>query len=205
MTMDVNSSKKWEADYLRGSDGWDLGGPNPVFRSLLASGQLTPGKMLVVCAGRGYDAREFARHGFQVTAVDFSPSAAQEMGRLAESNAPTEIVQHDMFTLPRELDGAFDYVLEYTCYCAIDPQRRAEFVDLVERLLKPGGTYISLAFPLSQHTGGPPFAVSVSELLNHFQERSFELIKREQPTDSVPARRGAEELLILQKRELTAP
>jgi SAM-dependent methyltransferase len=200
MTTDVNSAEKWEADYLRGSDGWDLGSPTPAFRNLLASGQLIPGKMLVVCAGRGYDAREFARHGFDVTAVDFAPSATKEMDRLAEPTAPTEIMQHDMFALPHELDGSFDYVLEYTCYCAIDPKRRTEFVNLVDRLLKTGGAYISLAFPLAQRTGGPPFAVSVSELLDQFREHGFELINRKQPSESVPARRGAEELLILQKK-----
>jgi SAM-dependent methyltransferase len=191
---------KWEDDYLRGSDGWDLGRPTPVFSNLLADRQLPPGRMLVVCAGRGHDtctalravqcrcAREFARHGYQVTAVDFSPLAAQEMSRLAGPDTPVEILQQDLFTLPHELDGFFDYVLEleYTCDCAIDPKRRAEFVDLVARLLKPGGIYISLTFPLTQQ-GGPPFAVTVSELLGLFQERGFQLIEREKPTDSVPS------------------
>lgn len=156
--------------------------------------------MLVVCARRGHDAREFARHGYEVTAVDFSPSAVREMGRLAGPDTPMEILQQDLFTLPHELDGSFDYVLEYTCYCAIDPKRRGEFVDLVARLLRPGGMYISLAFPLTQQNGGPPFAVTVSELLGMFQERGFQLIEREKPTDSVPRRRGAEELLLFQKK-----
>jgi SAM-dependent methyltransferase len=199
MVMDVNSADKWEADYLRGTDGWDLGGPNPVFRNLLSNRHLSPGRMLVVCAGRGHDAREFARHGYQVTAVDFSPFAAREMSRLADPGAPMEILQRDLFTLPHDLDGTFDYVLEYTCYCAIDPKRRIEFVDLIDRLLRPGGIYISLAFPLTQQKGGPPFAVAVPELLDLFQERSFKLIEREQPSNSVPRRRGAEELLIFQK------
>jgi SAM-dependent methyltransferase len=199
MVIDVNSADKWEADYLRGTDGWDLGRPTPIFRSLLTNRQLPPGRMLVVCAGRGHDAREFARHGYQVTAIDFSPFAAREMSRLADPSAPMEILQQDLFTLSHELDGTFDYVLEYTCYCAIDPKRRAEFVDLVDRLLKPGGTYISLAFPLTQKSGGPPFAVAVSELLDLFQERGFKLIEREQPSGSVAQRRGAEELLIFQK------
>jgi len=201
--MDVNSADKWESDYLRGSDGWDLGEPNPVFRSLLENRQLSPGRMLVVCAGRGHDAREFARHGYQVTAVDFSPTAAREMSRLADPGMPMKILQSDLFTLPHDLDGTFDYVLEYTCYCAIDPKRRAEFVDLVARLLRPGGIYISLAFPLTQQQGGPPFAVTVSELLHLFQERGFKLIEREQPSESVPRRRGAEELLIFQKKPAT--
>jgi len=197
--MNVNSADKWEADYLHGGDGWDLGGPNPVFRSLLANKHLPPGRMLVVCAGRGYDAREFARHGYQVTAVDFSPTAVREMSRLADPGTPLEILQHDLFTLPYDLGGSFDYVLEYTCYCAIDPKRRIEFVDLVTRLLKPGGIYISLAYPLTQKDGGPPFAVTISELLDLFQERGFKLIEREQPSESVPRRRGAEELLMFQK------
>ena len=197
--MDVNSADKWELDYQRGGDGWDLGGPNPVFRNLLSSGEIPPGQMIVVCSGRGHDAREFAKHGFQVTAVDFSRTAAQEMERLSDSDAPVVILQQDLFTLPAQFDGSFDYMLEYTCYCAIDPHRRAEFADLAARLLKPGGLYISLAYPVSQHTGGPPFAVSVPEVLRLFQERGFRLMERRMPSDSAPARRGAEELLLLQK------
>jgi SAM-dependent methyltransferase len=127
------------------------------------------------------------------------------MRRLAGPDTQMEILQQDLFSLSHKMDGTFDYVLEYTCYCAIDPKRRAEFVDLVARLLKPGGIYISLAFPLTQQQGGPPFAVTVSELLHLFQERGFDLIEREKPTDSVSQRRGAEELLIFQKKESATP
>ena len=201
MEMNINSADKWEADYLRGTDGWDLGGPNPVFSNLLASSRFTPGTMIVLGAGRGHDAREFARYGFQVTAVDFSPSAAREMERLSEPDAPISILQHDLFTLSQSLNASFDYVLEYTCYCAIDPQRHAEFADLVARLLKPGGLYISLAFPLSHHTSGPPFAVSVPEVLKLFQERNFTLLERKKPTDSIRPRSGREELLLLEKKQ----
>lgn len=199
--MNVNSADKWEADYLHGTDVWDLGGPNPVFSNLLASGKFTPGKIIVLGAGRGYDAREFARHGFQVTAVDFSPSAVQEMERLSEPNAPMNILQHDLFTLPQSMNESFDYVLEYTCYCAIDPKRHAEFADLVARLLRSGGQYISLAFPLSHHTDGPPFAVSVPEMLGLFDERNFKLVERKKPKDSIRPRSGREELLLLQKKK----
>jgi SAM-dependent methyltransferase len=199
MMMDVNSVEKWEMDYQHGGDGWDLGRSNPVFRNLLASGELPPGKMIVVCSGRGHDAREFARHGFQVTAVDFAPSAAREMHKLADPDAPMEILQNDLFNLPTKFDNSFDYMLEYTCYCAIDPKRREEFADLAARLLKPGGIYISLAYPISNHTGGPPFPVSIPEVLNLFQAQGFKLVERKMPADSIPARRGSEELLLLQK------
>ncbi len=166
MTDDVNSPSKWDENYKQGTDGWDLGGPTPIFKRFILSRQLIPGRMIVLGAGRGHDAREFARHGFQVTAVDFASQAVQEMRRLATPDAPTEILQHDIFTLPESFNDSFDYVLEYTCFCAIDPKRRAEYADLVTRLLKPNGIYIDLAFPLDGRKGGPPFAVSATEILN---------------------------------------
>lgn len=197
--MDVNLPEKWDANYKQGTDGWDLGGPTPVFKRLLRSGQLTPGRMIVLCAGRGHDAREFARHGFQVTAVDFASEAVREMHRLAAEDAPVEILQQDMFALPEMFNDSFDYVLQYTCFCAIAPKRRPEYADLVRRLLKPHGIYIDLAFPLDGRKGGPPFAVSAMELINLFQARGFKLISREKPVDSVPQRRHAEELFLFEK------
>ncbi len=199
MTDDVNSPRKWDQNYEQGTDGWDLGGPTPIFKRLLSSRELIPGRMIVLGAGRGHDAREFARHGFQVTAVDFASQAVQEMRNLATPDAPVEILQHDIFTLPESFNDAFDYVLEYTCFCAIDPKRRAEYADLVTRLLKPNGIYIDLAFPLDGRKGGPPFAVSAAEILDLFQARGFKLISREKPAESVSPRRRAEELFLFQK------
>src|SRR5215831_17209257 len=124
--INVNLPDKWQADYEHRTDGWDLGGPTPVFKRLAESGRFQPGRMAVPGAGRGHDAREFARHGFDVTAIDFAPLAIQEMQRLADPNAPIEILQSDLFALPHELDNTFDYLLEYTCFCAIDPQRRTD-------------------------------------------------------------------------------
>ena len=197
--MDVNLPDKWDANYEQGTDGWDLGKPTPVFQHLLQNQDLLPGRIIVLGAGRGYDAREFARHGFQVTAVDFSSQAVQEMHRLASAEAPVEILQHDIFTLPESFNASFDYVLEYTCFCAIDPTRRAEYADLVTRLLKPDGIYIDLAFPLDGRKGGPPFAVSVKEVIALFQARGFKLISRQKPAESVSRRRNAEELLLFRK------
>ena len=196
MSTDVNLPEKWDANYEQGTAGWDLGRPTPVFQRLLLSQELPPGRIIVLGAGRGHDAREFARHGFQVTAVDFSSHAVQEMHRLARPDAPVEILQQDIFRLPASFNHSFDYVLEYTCFCAIDPTRRLEYADLVTRLLKPGGIYIDLAFPLDGRKGGPPFAVSVKEILDLFQARSFQLLSREKPAESIPSRRHAEELLL---------
>jgi SAM-dependent methyltransferase len=199
MDINVNSPHKWEADYERKTDGWDLGGPTPVFKNIASSGQFKPGKMFVPGAGRGHDAREFARHGFKVTAVDFASHAVNEMRRLADPAAPVDILQSDLFSLPVEFNNSFNYVLEYTCFCAIDPKRRTDYADLVTHLLKPDGVYIDLAFPLDGRAGGPPFAVKESEVMDLFQKRGFKLVSRKKPEESVSVRRYAEELFIFQK------
>jgi len=197
--IDVNLPEKWQADYERKSDGWDLGGPTPVFKRIAESKRFKPGRMVVPGAGRGHDAREFARHGFKVTAIDFAPHAIQEMKRLNDSSAPIEILQHDLFALPHNLNHSFDYLLEYTCFCAIDPKRRSDYADIVTRLLKPNGIYIDMVFPLDGRAGGPPFSVTESEVIKLFITRGFQLISREKPEDSVSPRKHAEELFIFQK------
>ena len=199
MSAEVNSPAFWEEVYQGGRAGWDLGGPTPVFQRLLHEWKFPPGRMIVPGAGRGHDARLFARHGFQVTGVDFADDAVRDMQALSTPDAPVMVLQADLFDLPPDFDGAFDYVLEYTCYCAIDPARRTEYADLVARLLKPGGTYIALLFPIWDHLGGPPFAVSPDELDRLLAERGFTLLHRETPPDSVPQRRGLEELVVYRK------
>ena len=193
---DVNKPDFWEEIYQAGRAGWDLGGPTPTLHRLLESGEIKPGRLIVLGAGRGHDARDWARHGFQVTAVDFAADAVAAMRDLADPAAPTEIVQADIFNLPAKLNHKFDMVLEYTCFCAINPDRRDEYASVVARLIKPGGTYAALLFPLDQHVGGPPFAVSIDEALTLFRKRKFRLKRRETPSDSVWQRHGLEELLL---------
>ncbi len=196
----VSTSDFWETAYRNNQSFWDLGDPTPIFCRLAERGDFSPGKMLVPGAGRGYDARLFARHGFTVTAVDFASDAVRDMHLLAEAEAPVAIVKADFFDLPAFFEGIFDYVLEYVTYCAIDPSRRVEYADVVRWLLKPGGTYIGLIFPISTHVGGPPFGVSPDQLIEDLTPRGFRLIHREFPLDSIQPRKGKEELLVLQMK-----
>ncbi len=202
--MDINTPGFWEEIYQDGRAGWDLGGPTPALRRLAASGEFAPGRLIVLCAGRGHDALEFARRGFQVTAVEFAQDPVRDMQARQDPSAAVEILQADMFTLPHTLDGTFDYVLEYTCFCAISPSRRSDYVDLVTRLLRPGGIYIDLAFPIDETAGGPPFAVSVSDIIQRFSAHGFQLQRRQTPPDSVSQRRGQEELLVFRKGSIDA-
>ncbi|MCA9916966.1 MAG: methyltransferase domain-containing protein [Anaerolineales bacterium] len=199
MLPDPNSPQFWQASYRSGQTAWDLGYPTPVFARLAASGDYPPGKMIVLGAGRGYDARLFAQHGHEVLAVDFASDAVVAMHMQNDPLHPVQVLQADMFALPEVMNGRFDYVLEYVCFCAITPSRRDDFAALAARLLRPGGLYITLAFPIGRRPGGPPFVIQPDAVIGLFAEHGFSLHHREFPPDSIPSRQKIEELLILRR------
>lgn len=199
LRKDMLTPGYWQGNYDRGRLPWDLGGPTPVFRRLAENGLFPPGRMLVLGAGTGHDARLFSRHGFAVTAVDFAPGAVEAMRALAEPTAPVDICEADLFDLPVEFTSAFDYVLEYVCFCAVDPTRRPDYARAVDGVLRPGGLVVALAFPMYTGPGGPPFAVDPDEFAGLFREQGYHLVHRELPVDSIRPRKANEELLVLQK------
>jgi methyl halide transferase len=187
----------WERHYREGKPAWDLGAPAPPFVDLLAEGvPPAPGSMMVLGAGRGHDALLFARHGFQVTALDFAASAVRETQEAARMSGLTvETAQYDFFALPPEYDASFDYVLEHTFFIAIDPGRRGEYVRTVRRLLKPGGLFIAL-FYAHGRPGGPPFTTSADEVRALF-EPHFAIERLEVAARSVKPRQGLEVLALM--------
>src|SRR5512144_2380362 len=87
------------------------------------------GRVAVPGCGRGHDARFLARHGYAVTGFDFAPAAVRAARTLARlEGAELTVEQRDVFGLAADYPHAFDGVWEYTCYCAIDPQRRDDYV-----------------------------------------------------------------------------
>lgn len=192
----------WESNYRAARLPWDLNGPTPALARLAADSDFHPGRMIVPGAGMGHDARLFARRGFQVTAVDFAPGAVRAMLALQDPAAPLIILQADLFALPPALTGVFDYVLEYYCYCAIHPARREEYARVVAELLQPGGRFVGLMGPTGVRAGGPPYAVHVDALIALLQASGLDLLHREFPPNSIPTRKGNEELVVMAKRPL---
>ena len=181
----------WETAYQQGRTGWDLGGPAPAVAHFLKSAQRpAAGRTAVLGCGRGHDARAFASEGFSVVGFDFAPSAiAESQAATAAAGLSVEFVQADIFALPSKYDGTFDYVVEHTCFCAIDPTRRREYVDIVWRLLRPEGELIGVFFAHGR-PGGPPFTTDAKEVREMFGERFT--IESLETAVSIESRRGQE-------------
>ena len=88
---------------------------NPFFERL--ANNIPKGKICVIGCGRGYAAVTFGLADFDVTAIDFAETAVMATReRARKSNVDMQVLMEDIFDLPDELFGNFDYVMEYTCF-----------------------------------------------------------------------------------------
>jgi SAM-dependent methyltransferase len=209
----VSAAGFWEALYAAGNDGWELGAPAPALEAWLdAGGAFTTGpgarggspRVAVPGCGRGHDARLLARRGYEVRAFDFAESAVAEARRLAAADGVDLAVERrDVFTLARDLAGAFDGVWEYTCFCAIDPARREEYAQVLHAVLRPGGLLLACFYPLREGHDGPPFPVSRPDI-DHALAGRFTVLEEGTPARSVERRQGLE-WLVLARRDESRP
>jgi SAM-dependent methyltransferase len=171
---------------------WNKGQPSPALLEALERVSVR-GRVLVPGPGLGYDVRALAAPGAEVVGLDISATAVKEAEALPRV-AAERYLHGDLFDLPSELVGAFDWVFEHTCYCAIDPGRRGDYVAACARALRPGGEFLGVFYldpGQSLATDGPPFETTLAGLDEAFSLR-FELIQEWCPMRTFPNRAGRE-------------
>lgn len=190
----------WETHYQSGTPRWDLGHPAPALTQWIARQTPQGERVLVLGCGRGHDVLGLATAGYAVVGVDYAPSAiAAAQERLAQAGLPADWVQRDIFDLLPDYAAQFDYVVEHTCFCALDPALRDDYVALVRALLKPGGQLIAIFFT-HDRPDGPPYGTTPGEIRQRFGAH-FTVTTLEPVTVSVPNRQGEEHFACFQRRD----
>ena len=193
---DVSAPAFWEDLYAQGRDGWEIGRAAPPLVDFVDATPPPRGRVAVPGCGRGHDARFLARHGYDVTGFDFSPAAVHAAAQLArDDGVDVAFEQRDIFSLARDYAHAFDGAWEYTCYCAIDPRRRSEYVRTLATIVKPGGWLLACFFPLRGAPAGPPFPVSLAEVKRRLAPH-FRIERAGAPVRSARGRQGREWVVL---------
>lgn len=195
MTVNQQGGVNWNERYLTGDTPWEKGAAAPVLDGLLESGAFPRGsRVLVPGCGYGHDARRLAEAGCRVTGLDIAESAVKAARLFNAGVEGLEFVQGDLFD--PALPGGYDLVWEHTCYCAIQPGQRADYVAAVHRLLVEKGRLLGVFFIDTELPPGegPPFETTVEEVKERFGG-GFRLVGEKAPDAAYPGREGREWLM----------
>ncbi len=188
----------WDEAYRRRETPWEKGKPHPALVHFLAEAGPLAGKIFVPGCGSGHDVRALATAENRVVGVDLARYAIAK-AKARPPIAEEEYLQADLFGLPPSFDARFDWVFEHTCFCAIDPARRHEYVATVARVLKPQGKLLAIFFINPDHDeDGPPYRVSRTELAKLFGD-SFVLEREWVPARTHPGREDRELMRVLRR------
>jgi len=159
----------WQAQYESGVTPWDEGAPHPALvdyiREESRGGTAAPftGRGLIPGCGLGHDVRAVSTHGNQVIGLDIAPGAITRARTFPRSGSE-EYVMGDLFNLEAAMRGSFDWVVEHTCFCAIDPSMRAAYAEAVAGALKEEGRLFGIFYLEPAVDRQPPYGVTVAEL-----------------------------------------
>lgn len=186
----------WEEAYQRRETPWEKGKPHPGLVDFLAENGPMQGEIFVPGCGSGQDVRALSAPENHPVGVDLAPFAITK-AKSRPAIANEEFLLADLFDLPPKFDRHFDWVFEHTCFCAIDPSLRQDYVATIVRLLKPGGRLLAIFFINPDHTeDGPPYRVSHAELEEFFGAH-FRIEREWVPARTHPGRAGRELMRVL--------
>jgi SAM-dependent methyltransferase len=159
--------------------------------------------VLVPGCGRGHDVQALGAHeDIAAAGLDLSETAiVQAKARMLQDDRTANIsfIVGDFFHIPAQLRRSFDWLVEHTCFCAIDPACRPDYVRAAATALRTGGRIFGIFFLTPDVDSGPPFAVSREELSELFDSH-FSLVEEWTPRESFPGREERELIRVLLKK-----
>jgi len=187
----------WRETWRAGVTPWDAGTSPPALRSLVDRGAVPSGRVLVPGCGTGYDLATLARTDREVVGIDLSEDARKAF-LAAHPDLPGSVAYEvaDFFSYAPA--GGFDFVWDYTFFCALDPGQRTSWSQAMKRLVNPGGVLATLLLPFEDpisETQGPPWPVNTS-MVRSYVEDGFEELETAEVDRTHPGREGKERLAL---------
>lgn len=166
----------WENRYLvEERPPWDTGRPSAEMIRRVTQLKLAPCRALEFGCGAGTNAVWLAEQGFDVTAVDISPTAlkrAQE--RADKAGIAIRYVAADVTKLP-DLGEPFPFFFDRGCYHAVRRGNIGGFLRELKRVTAPGAIGVALTGNAREvHKPGPP-VVTEDEIRSELG-RDFEIV-----------------------------
>ncbi len=130
--------------YASGVTPWDTGRPSDELVRVLDSGLLPGRTVLELGCGTGTNSLEFARRGYQVTAVDVVDlPVARARDKAQRAGLRVDFRVGDLTEL--DLGGPYDVLFDLGLYHGIRRRNLVAFLETLRRVTRPGTRWLSLA------------------------------------------------------------
>lgn len=193
----MNLDKRyWSKRYQEDQIGWDIGYISPPIKDYFNSGISKKSSILIPGGGNSYEAEYLWNAGYEnVYVIDLAEEPLSNLKSRVQNFPQDQLFCGDFF----EHEGRYDYIVEQTFFCALNPEHRSLYVSKMLSLLKPGGKLIGLLFDFPLTEEGPPFGGSKNEYLNLFED-GFIVHQISRATNSIKPRLGKEFFIELEKK-----
>lgn len=193
--MDSLNAEYWNSRYINNNTPWDIGYPSPAIIDYFEKIEDKSVRILVPGAGNAYEVEALHSMGFDnVFVIDLSEKVIRDFKRRNPQFPDNQLICNDYFNLNEK----FDYIIEQTFFCALNPTLRSQYVQKSHQLLNASGKLIGVMFN-KMFVGGPPFGGSEQEYRTLF-ESNFTIIKMELCRNSIQPRQGSELFILVEKR-----
>lgn len=156
---------------------WDTQISPPELIEFIA--QHPPGRALDLGCGTGTNVITLAKHGWEVTGVDYIQRAIQAAQKKAhQAGVSADLIVSDVTKL-EGVRGHFDLVLDIGCFHSLGDEEQAAYIQNLERLTASGSSYLMYGF--YKDSNGRGTGMEESDLAGFLA--SFELIHRQEGTD----------------------
>ncbi|MBM4069905.1 MAG: class I SAM-dependent methyltransferase [Planctomycetes bacterium] len=149
---------RWDERYAKGDTPWETGQPSSELQRVLAKASIQPCRALELGCGTGASAVWLDQQGFDVTALDLSPSAIDRARQRAdEAGVCVNFLVADVLKPPTDLVGPFDFFFDRGCYHVVRRDDVAAYLATLRRLTRPGTLGLVLTGNARErHEPGPP-------------------------------------------------
>lgn len=188
----------WQNRYEENQIGWDAGSITRPIKEYFDTVTDKTVKILIPGCGNAHEAAYLFDQGFHnLFLCDWAQAPLDNFAELHPSFPREQLICTNFFELEEK---NFDYIVEQTFFCAIDPKLRPKYAKKMSELIKPGGKLVGLMFNEALDLGreGPPFGGSKEEYLSYFTPL-FSSISIEACTNSIQPRMGVELFIELTK------
>ena len=156
---------------------WDTQESPPELMEFIA--EHPPGRALDLGCGTGTNVITLAKHGWEVTGVDFVGRAINQARKKAESaQVSVDLLVEDITRLDG-ISGEFDLVLDIGCFHSLSENEKLAYLKNLERLTTTGSFYLMYGFISENDTG----ASGIWDPDLKAFEKHFTLSNREDGTD----------------------